>query len=138
MMTRQRYDDKSTEFGLWLREQKELDSKLGFVATNIDYVWRNYRTKDFMIIEEKRYLGKSTFAQKQIFHLINWICKKHPKYKGFHYLKFEKTNPEDGRIFLDNQEISKEELIEFLKFNENWNSKTKSIIISKTKTNQEV
>jgi len=115
-MTRRRYDKNSTEFGLWLRKQSELDSKLGYVATNIDYVWRNYKTKKFMIIEEKRHNGDITLAQKQIFGIINFVCKKHPNYKGFHLLKFENTNPEDGKMYWDDKEISKKELIRILKF----------------------
>jgi len=107
----------STEFGLWLRDQTELDSRLGYVASNLDYIWRNYNTEDFMLIEEKRYNGKISYSQKQIFDLIHSICKKDFRYKGFHILKFEKTNPEDGKIFLNDLEISKKELIEFLKFN---------------------
>jgi hypothetical protein len=44
LMTRKRYDNHSTEFGLWLREQEELKSSLGFVATNLDFIWSNYKT----------------------------------------------------------------------------------------------
>ena len=44
-MTQKRRDDHSTEFGLWLREQDDLDSKKGYIATNIDYVWINYKSK---------------------------------------------------------------------------------------------
>lgn len=45
---------KSTEFGLWLRRQEKIKSEDGFVATNLDYVWHNYETGLWMIIEEKR------------------------------------------------------------------------------------
>jgi len=38
------------------------------------------------------------------------------KYKGFHLLQFEKESPEDGMIFLNKVEITKEELIKFLRF----------------------
>ena len=63
-MTRKRYDKHSTEFGLWLREQKELDSKFGYVATNLDYMWKNYKTGLWMFLEEKRYNGQLTFSQE--------------------------------------------------------------------------
>jgi len=53
-MTKPRFDDKSTEFGLWLRNQKEIDSGLGYITSNLDYIWRNYNTGDWMLIEEKR------------------------------------------------------------------------------------
>lgn len=115
-MTKKRYDDHSTEFGLWLRNQKELDSKLGFIVTNLDYIYRNYKTGHFMLIEEKRYGKEPLLYQKQTFEIIHKLCQNHPKYRGFHLIVFENTSPEDGKIYLDNKEISKQELIDFLSF----------------------
>lgn len=119
-MTRQRNDAHSTEFGLWLREQKEIDSHLGYVATNLDYVWANYKDKNWMLIEEKRYNSEPTYAQIQLFKKIHSACKSDQTYKGLHLLVFEKTSPDDGRIFLDRKEITKDQLIRFLRFEE-WN-----------------
>ena len=117
-MTRRRYDEHSTEFGVWLRQQKELDSKIGYIATNIDYLWTNYRNGLWMLIEEKRYGRQIDFPQTEMFALIDNACKSDPNYKGFHSLVFEKTTPEDGRMYLDRKQISKRELIDFLKFKE--------------------
>ena len=117
-MTQKRRDEHSTEFGLWLREQEEIDSSLGFVATNIDYVWRNYKTGDWMIIEEKRYGHKPKFYQLEIFKLLNWCCKHHPKFHGMHVLVFENTNPDDGKIFWDGEQISRSKLLKILRFEE--------------------
>lgn len=116
-MTAPRIDEHSTEFGLWLREQQEIDSSLGYVATNIDYMWRNYKTGQWMLIEEKRHNAQVKFWQQQMFDILTWCGKKHPRFCGFHILVFENTSPEDGRIFLDGNEISKENLINFLRFN---------------------
>lgn len=115
-MTQQRRDNHSTEFGIWLRNQPEIDSNKGFVATNIDYVWRNYKTGEWMLIEEKRYGGLPKTYQEQLFKLLDWCCKHHPKYKGFKILQFENTSPDDGRIVLDGKQITKEELINILSF----------------------
>lgn len=115
-MTATRRDEHSTEFGLWLREQSEIDSALGFVATNIDYLWRNYRTGCWMLIEEKRHGVMPKRWQSESFDLVNKVSKGDPKYKGFHYLIFENTSPEDGTIMLDGKEISKDDLIKFLRF----------------------
>ena len=117
-MTAKRKDEHSTEFGLWLRAQPEIDSKLGFVATNIDFLWRNYKTGDWMLIEEKRYMSKPKFPQTELFTLIDWCAKLHPKYRGFHIVQFEKTSPDDGAIYLDDKEITREQLISFLMFKE--------------------
>ena len=117
-MTLKRFDSHSTEFGLWLREQKKIDSSLGYVATNIDYVWRNYKTGHWMLIEEKRHMAKVKRWQREIFNLLAWCSKHHPKFHGFHVLQFENTSPKDGEIFLDGRKITKEQLINFLRFKE--------------------
>jgi len=117
----------STEFGLWLRDQKELDSlDFGFTATNIDYVWRNFKMNKFMLIEEKRYDKLPKRDQKDIFSLLDYICRKNKSYCGFYLLIFEKTNPEDGKMTLykkkefdknyEKKIISKHDLLDFLKF----------------------
>jgi len=115
-MTRQRNDSHSTEFGLWLREQKEIDSKLGFVTTNIDYLWENYKTGEWMLIEEKRHMSSLSFSQKQQYNKLYKNIIKTDKFRGFHLLQFENTNPDDGKIFLNHREITKEALLLFLKF----------------------
>lgn len=118
-MTRQRNDSHSTEFGLWLRVQKEIDSKLGYVATNIDYLWHNYKDGVWMLIEEKRYNRRPAYAQQKMFKLLDDVCQSDLNYRGLHVLVFEKTSPEDGLIFLDGQTISPEQLIRFLRFEVN-------------------
>lgn len=115
-MTAQRRDSHSTEFGLWLRNQSEIDSRLGFVATNIDYLWRNYKTGYWMFIEEKRYGKTPQYPQTALFELVDKVARNDPMYKGFHYLIFDKTSPDDGIIRLNDQVISREQLISFLKF----------------------
>jgi hypothetical protein len=115
-MTKERFDNHSTEFGLWLRKQKEIDSELGFITTNIDYMWRNYKTNQWMFIEEKRHGSQPREWQRKMFKIINGLCKLDINYKGFHLLVFENTNPDDGKIWLDKKEINKEELIRFLIF----------------------
>ena len=115
-MTLQRFDDHSTEFGIWLRKQIEIDSKLGFLATNIDYMWQNYKTNKWMLIEEKRYGSDVKFWQKTMFKILHHLCKLDKNFKGFHLIVFENTSPEDGKIWLDRKEITKDILIKFLRF----------------------
>ena len=115
-MTRQRNDSHSTEFGLWLRLQSEIDSQLGYVTTNIDYLWRNYKTGDWMLIEEKRHGGQMSYSQSQMFAVIDRACSDEPHYHGFHLLVFENTSPEDGKMWLDKLEIDKIGLLDFLRF----------------------
>jgi hypothetical protein len=113
-MTQKRRDTHSTEFGLWLREQKEIDSSHGYITTNVDYVWQNHKTGQWMFIEEKRYGQQPKFYQKKIFEILSWCGKFHPKFFGFHVLVFENTNPNDGGMFLDGNKINSEQLLRFL------------------------
>ena len=87
-MTEQRRDNHSTEFGIWLRKQKEIDSSFGFLATNIDYMWRNYKTGKWMLIEEKRYNTPAKEWQKRMFEVLHSSIK-HGDYRGLHYHVFE-------------------------------------------------
>ena len=115
-MTRPRNDGHSTEFGLWLRQQKGIDSALGYLASNLDYVWKNYKTGDWMLIEEKRYQTTPKRWQRDIFQQVHSLCCADTKYHGFHLLVFENTSPDDGKIWLDKTEITEAELIAFLQF----------------------
>lgn len=117
-MTRQRFDNHSTEFGLWLREQKEIDSKLGFVATNIDYIWHNYNYKQWMLIEEKRYFSEMRYAQSKMLQMMHTAANQHPQYRGFYFIQFQYTNPEDGLIRVNGHDFTKEKLMRLLQFDE--------------------
>jgi len=115
-MTRQSYYQKGSPFSEWLRQQPEIDSRLGFVTTDIDYLWRNYQTGTFMLIEEKCRMGEMNYSQRTSLEFLDSVCSYHPLYKGFHLIQFENESPEDGDIYLDGKKITKEELISFLRF----------------------
>lgn len=116
-MTKQANDKTHfTEFSLWLREQQQIASNKGYTCTNVDYVWTNYKTGAWMIIEEKRHMANIGFAQDCIFKMLDKACKLDKNYRGFHFIKFENTSPEDGKIYLDGKLVSKQELIDFLSF----------------------
>jgi hypothetical protein len=124
-MTRQRIDNHSTEFGIWIRKQADIDSYKGYRNYNLDIIW--WRKKGWsqtpeywMLIEEKRYMSPVKGDQLLTFRWLHekLILLNDPTYKGFYILQFENTNPDDGKIFLDEKEITKEQLIKFLKFEE--------------------
>lgn len=114
-LTRQRNDNHSTELGVWLRQQKEIDSSLGYVASNIDYIWSNYKTGEWMLIEEKRHMSDITYCQKNLFKKLR-LAIQDKLFKGFHLVQFENTGPDDGKIYLNRKEITKESFIKFLQF----------------------
>lgn len=116
-MTRKRDDKHSTEFGLWLRNQIEIDSRIGYVTSNVDYVWMDYRNGLYMIIEEKRYRrGWIEKWQKDVYKTLHRNCVNDPLYRGFHKLVFEKTSPDDGWVNLDDERIPREMLFKWLRF----------------------
>ena len=115
-MTTQRRDSHSTEFGLWLRKQPEIDSKLGYLATNVDFLWCNYKNNLWMLIEEKRYLAVAKPWQQRLFQLLDSCCQADSNYRGFHILRFEKTSPDDGDMYWDGQIITRATLIDYLAF----------------------
>jgi hypothetical protein len=127
-MTQQSLNGKQSEFSLWLRnklpdnvhfvrENDPLDSKDGFIATDIDYIWMNFKSNEWMILEEKKYKREVPYAQKNILVMLHNLAKKNDaKYKGLYLIQFENTNPEDGRIWINNKETTKEQLIKLLRF----------------------
>jgi len=117
-MTRQRNDNHSTEFGLWLRVQPEIQSNLGFAATNIDYMWCNFKRDKWMFLEEKRFMSPLSYSQKMLFDRMKNACKDDPTFCGLHFLQFENTSPEDGKTYWNGAEISRDELITMLRFGE--------------------
>jgi len=129
-MTRRRNDTHSTEFGLWLREQKAIASNLGYVATNLDYIWSNYKTGEWMLIEEKRYNAEMTFAQKQQFKQLDDVCQICNDYNGFYLIVFENTSPSDGLITINHEAVTECELLEFLRFDLKINSYFSELLVS--------
>jgi len=123
-MTTKRYDNHSTEFGLWLRGQlpeqqkavNSIDSGRGFVATNIDYLWRNYKTGKWMLLEEKRYNSYPKRWQKELMGLLHKCSLSDPNYCGIYLLQFSNTNPDDGDIMINGVPATADELLELLRF----------------------
>ncbi|MCK4818212.1 hypothetical protein KA005_20750 [bacterium] len=115
-MTSKRRDEKGTEYGDWIRTPTELPST-HYWNTNIDYLWYQKASGLWMLKEEKRFGWLPKNWQVELFKLIDAACRKDENYRGFHVIVFEKTNPDDGYIWLDGRyDISPAELIEFLQF----------------------
>jgi hypothetical protein len=69
-----------------------------------------------MAIEEKRYQAEVTFSQDSTFRVVNQAFKSDAHYQGLHILRFEKTNPEDGMMWLNGKMVTADELLAFLRF----------------------
>ena len=90
----------ATPYSDWLRKQREIDSSKGYVASNIDYVWANYETGRWIYMEEKRYGGIPTPSQVALFHRLDNIARADADYGGFWVITFERTTPDDGRVWV--------------------------------------
>lgn len=102
-MTRKRFDDYSTEFGLWLRGDKEkfkektgfdmvtdvssiasrpsnavftpVIQSRGYAGHNLDYVWFCYTENKLMLVEEKRHKAKQKKSQRIVHGLVDTAFK---------------------------------------------------------------
>jgi hypothetical protein len=106
-------------FSGWVRE-KLPDSKTGFVASDLDFILCNYKTKKIMLLEIKTHNKKLPIWQKLLFEniseaLVNGLRKDY-EYLGFHTITFENSNFINGLVKLDGVYIKESELIEFLSF----------------------
>ena len=101
----------------------------GLMIGNQDWVFWNYKTKRLMLCEEKcfgKFINENEWQFKffrdvidpaltaycsvpQFLKQAGSTCKI--TYLGYHYITFENTSPDNGRIWFDNVEISKEDLI---------------------------
>ncbi len=140
MPTRKRIDKHSTELGLWLREQKELDEELGYVYENLDYIGYQYLEGKVMLLEEKRLgvirdlpqrVAHSIVDQAMLFALRHMDFSPYVEakrflgklvYYGYYVIRFENTSPDDGGITLfrpsENKvwQVTREQFLRFLQF----------------------
>jgi len=116
-----KFKEEATPFSLWLREQEEIDSDLGYSTTDIDYMWHDYDNEDWLFLEEKRNNNDPDWSQRDNMETLHNSIES-DNYHGFHLVAFENSTPDDGQMYLDYVEIDREDLIEFLRFekNENW------------------
>ena len=119
-MTKQENTGKrSLAFSSWIRQELP-DSKTGFMETNQDWIFWNFKTRRLMFVEEKTHKGAISnwfhILIKDILHpAISQFAKKNDiDYRGYHLIQFENESPIDGIIKLDYRTITENELKEFL------------------------
>lgn len=131
-MTQQRRDSQKKETD-WTRSVPELDSRLGFNDSDVDFVWHRYKGLPYhamMLIEQKTYrkpmennqretlgfLGRMLHAYKTRRMLSMRNQSVEVRYFGYHLLEFERESPDDGRIWWNGQEITKQQLVQIMRF----------------------
>lgn len=120
--------------------QTNLPNAKDFFITDVDMVIRD-RDDNIMILEVKRRKGNVSVCQSTTLQLIAIGLKEIDgkqvqtlhykdrarlegsqtfnhiiKYHGIHFLQFENTTFEDGKVYFNRREISERELIEILSF----------------------
>ena|SRR5690554_2257954 len=112
---------RDLSFSSWVR-QKLPDSSTGFMATDVDFFLYNYKTKDIVILEIKTRNGSVKKWQRIFYKNLNkWIkngISDDWTYHGVYLLQFEKTCFEDGKCYLNKNEITEDDLIKKLSFYE--------------------
>lgn len=118
-----------TPFSNWLRAlAAPLDSRT-INNQNLDYVWHNYRRNYLLTIEEKRYRGTSSDAQKDTHRIIEQMLRasdgllvqtmrgiRPARYFGHHVVQFENTTPDDGGMWINGRASTEDDLLALLSF----------------------
>lgn len=93
-------------------------ANFGFTFTDVDGLFRNYLKRTIGFVEVKTYGNNLSYHQDQLFEQLDEIFRKgiteNWTYIGRFTLKFEKDSFESGLAYLNNQEISETEFINFL------------------------
>lgn len=109
----------SKKFNTWVRN-KLPDSSSGYSASDLDFILWNWQTKKYMLLEIKTRNTNIRTGQRYMWkNLNNWLkagTSNDWEYKGFHLIKFENTNFEDGKCYFDNLLVTEIELINKLSF----------------------
>lgn len=130
-MTRQSVFSEGTPFSEWLRRlARPLDSSV-FSNQNLDYIWHNYRQNWMILVEEKRFNGGQSFAQKDTHSIVDqalrFACEhkctvKNARgnivpfdYRGYFLIQFEQTTPDDSKhIAINGRLCTKQDLLNLL------------------------
>jgi hypothetical protein len=117
-MTRKEYSGiRELKFSTWVREKLPCSST-GYMASDLDFFLWNFKTKKLIMLEIKTRNTEPKLWQsnmwKNIEKWINFGISDGWEFKGYHLIKFENTSFEDGKCYLNSNEIAEDELIIFL------------------------
>ena len=97
------------------------DANKGFTFIDIDTIVRNYEKQTFALLEIKCKQASLSYAQQKTFNEMDEFLRRGSccgwTYIGFHLLQFENTSFDNGKAFLNGQEITGDDFRTFLKIN---------------------
>ena len=116
-----------TPFSHWLRALPDPLSSRVISNQNLDYIWHNYRESWLITIEEKRHGGSVPPAQQDTHYIIEQMLTASSglrvqtlrgirpiEYRGHYVIRFENTTPDDGRIWINDTQATKHDLLRLL------------------------
>ena len=111
---------RDLKFSDWVRNNLP-NTATGQTVTDLDFIFKNYKTKQIMCVEVKTRNANLKRHQKETFSEMNKALKigyanTDWTYHGFHFLVFERTCFDDGKCFLNNKLITEKDAIDFLSF----------------------
>ena len=106
-------------FSQWINNNLD-DAHTGYRCYDLDFVLWHKTNKKIMLVELKSHNAEVKPDQRYMLGLLDkWIKKgisEDWKFYGTNLITFEKNNFEDGKCFLNNEEIKEKDLMDFLNF----------------------
>lgn len=122
------YSTQFSPFSDWLRALPPPYTSMRFDNQNLDYIWHDYLHGWFITIEEKRYGGTCSPAQKDTHGIVAQFLalasgalvdtmrgRRRKDYRGHYVIVFDKTTPEDSTwLTINGAKATKADLLALL------------------------
>jgi hypothetical protein len=108
---------RDLRFNGWIRNQLP-DSSTGFCVSDLDFIIWNWKARKILLLEVKtRNKTLPKFQQIMFRNLAQWIrsgISSEWTFEGFHALRFSDTDFNDGVAYLNNKEVTEQQVIKYL------------------------
>ena len=95
-------ESRFSGLSMWFRDQPELDSWNGNNIQDLDFIYENKNTGNYVFLEEKSKCGKLRKWQSLLFGRIAADIESAPKFRGFWIVWLTGKSPSDGPVSVEN------------------------------------